>query len=308
MGSREGERMPTPEGRNNWGRWGPDDERGALNLLTPEVVADAATLCRTGKVYPLGLPIQPTGMPVFGFRGAPRRLSLRNQADEGAFVDFGAPFDLGANEDVLVLASHNETHLDALSHVYSDGALYNGFPAASSTTAGGAIRCGVEKVGTIVGRGVLLDLPTWFGVEWLEPGFVISGEHLEACAHAQGTDLRAGDVVLVRTGFLDMWFGQGAVDEPGASPGLGIDAASFVTEHDFAVVGADNAAIEAIPFDKDAFLTGHVEMLVKHGIHLIEFLNLSPLALDGVTEFLFVGCPLPVTGAAGSPINPVAIA
>jgi kynurenine formamidase len=247
-------------------------------------------------------------MPTYSFRGAPMRLTLRNQADAGDFVAFGSPADLGSNEDVLVLASHNESHLDALCHVYSGDSFYNGFPASSSRTGTGATRCGVEKIGSIVGRGILLDLPRSMGVDWLEPGFVVTGEHLADCAESQGTEIRAGDIMLVRTGFLDMWFGQGGVEEPALSPGLGMDAASFVIDHDLAVVGADNGAVEAIPFDKNVFLHGHVEMLVKNGIHLMEFLNLSPLAADGVTEFLFVTGPLPVTGAAGSPVNPVAIA
>jgi kynurenine formamidase len=293
--------------RTNWGRWGADDERGALNLLTPQVVAAAAQLCRSGKVYPLGLPIQHQGMPTFGYRGAPQRLSLRNQADEGAFVAYGAPPDLGANEDILILATHNETHLDALSHIHSKGTLYNGHPISSARTGDGATRCGVEGVGTIVGRGVVLDLPAMWGLDWLEPGFIVTGEHLASCATSQGTELRPGDILLVRTGYLDMWFANGADAEPSTQPGLGLDAVSFIAEQDFAVIGVDNAGVEAVPFDQDLFLAGHVELLVNLGVHLIEFLDLRELARDKVTECLFVCCPLPVTGAAGSPVNPVAI-
>jgi kynurenine formamidase len=293
--------------RTNWGRWGADDERGALNLLTPPVVAAAAQLCKTGKVYPLGLPIQHQGMPTFGHRGSPQRLSLRNRADEGAFIEYGAPPDLGANEDVLILASHNETHLDALSHIQSNGTLYNGHSTSSIRTGEGATRCGVDGVGTIVGRGVVLDLPGMWGLDWLEPGFVVTGEHLDSCAVFQGTDFRSGDILLVRTGYLDMWFANGADEEPSTQPGLGLDAVSFIADHDIAVVGVDNAGVEAVPFDRDIFLGGHIELLVNLGVHLIEVLDLRQVASDGVTECLFVCCPLPVTGAAGSPVNPVAI-
>ncbi len=272
------------------------------------MVAAAATLCRTGAVYPLGLPIQHQGMPTFAYRGAPQRLSLRNQADTGAFLDYGAPDDLGANEDILVLASHNETHLDALSHIHSGGSLYNGFPATSVRTGDGSTRCGVEKVGAIVGRAVVLDLPRHFGVDWLEQGFVVTGAHLEACAAAHGTPIRPGDILLVRTGFLDQWFAEGAGEEPSAQPGLGLDAVTFAADHDVSVIGVDNAGVEAVPFDQGIFLGGHVQLLVNLGIHLIEFLNLGPLARAGVTECLFVACPLPIAGAAGSPVNPVALA
>ena len=120
------DRVAVGDGPNNWGRWGKEDERGALNLLTPEVVLAATQVCRTGVVYNLGLPIQMQGSgPLFAYRGSPQRLTLTNQADPGAFVDFGAAPDLGANEDILVFASHTLTHMDALSHVYAEGTFYN---------------------------------------------------------------------------------------------------------------------------------------------------------------------------------------
>ena len=112
--------MATMSDGTNWGRFGADDERGMLNVLTPEVVLAATRTPRTGKVYSLALPIQRHGVPYFDYRGAPVRLPLRHQSDPGHFVDYGAPQDLGANEDILILASHNETHMDALSHVYDE--------------------------------------------------------------------------------------------------------------------------------------------------------------------------------------------
>jgi hypothetical protein len=112
-------------------RWGAGDERGALNLLDPETVLAATRACRTGVVYNLGLPVQRSGVPVFDYRGAPQRLTLTGAGELGAFTDFGAPPDLGANEDTLVIPAHNGTHMDALSHVFADGVMYNGFPASS---------------------------------------------------------------------------------------------------------------------------------------------------------------------------------
>src|SRR5271156_5669298 len=139
----------------NWGRWGKDDERGTLNLLTPETTMAALKACRTGVVYSLGLPIQRQGSgPIFDYRGAPQRLTLMNQADPGQFAPFGAPTDVGANEDVLVLASHTLTHMDALSHVFAAGTLYNGFPVDAVRTNAGSPKCGIDKVGGVVGRAV----------------------------------------------------------------------------------------------------------------------------------------------------------
>jgi kynurenine formamidase len=289
---------------DNWGRWGADDQRGTLNLITDERVLAATKLCKTGKVYSLSLPIQQEGVPVFDYRGAPRRYSLTGPSDKDPFIDMGGAPGLGANEDMLVLASHSITHMDALSHVYTSDGIYNGFPSDEFSTQGGAEHCDIRTNGTFAGRGVLLDLARHQGVDWLEPGHVITRAELEACADAQGSDVGEGDILLVRTGWLD-FYATGNAEF--AQPGLGMDAASFVVDHDIAAVGADNAAIECIPFDDNVFLAVHIELLVKRGVTLMEHLKLSELAADGCHEFLFVVGALPVTGAAGSPINPVAI-
>ena len=118
---------------DNWGRWGEGDERGALNLLTPDVVLAATRVCTTGRVYSLSLPIQQEGVPIVAYRNPPMRLTLTNDSDKGMFAEYGAP-DTGANEDFLVLASHNETHMDALCHVFHEGLMYNGYPADSART------------------------------------------------------------------------------------------------------------------------------------------------------------------------------
>jgi kynurenine formamidase len=289
-------------------RWGPEDERGALNLLDPETVLAATRVCRTGTVYNLGLPVQRSGVPVFDYRGAPQRLTLTSQTDAGMYEAYGAPEGLGANEDVLVIPAHNGTHMDALSHVFSDDRMYNGFGSSSFTSNGGAGHCGIEKTGGFAGRAVLLDLPRWQGVDWLEPGYQISGDDLEACRAGQGVEVRRGDVLLVRTGWLDL-FGSLGEGEPApfAQPGLALSSVPFVRDHDLAAVGADNAAIECIPFDDNRFLAVHVELLVNDGVTLLEHLVLSKMAADGCHEALFVAAPLLITGGTGSPVNPIAI-
>lgn len=298
-----------PEGdRSNWGRWGTDDERGALNLIDAAAVLGAARTVRAGKVYSLALPIQREGVPILDYRGAPQRLTLMNQADPGMFSAFGAPPDVGANEDVLIMASHSITHIDALCHVFAGGHLYNGHPADSFRTHTGAPVCGIEKVGAIVGRAVVLDLPGYFGVDWLEHGYTITATDLEGCARHQGVEVRAGDILLIRTGYVEFFATLEGAPAPFAQAGIGYDAVDFVADHDVAVVGADNSAVEVIPFDRGVFLGVHIELLVKLGVHLVEHLRLGHLAADGVGECLFVAAPLPVKGATGSPLNPVAIA
>ena len=290
----------------NWGRWGPDDERGTLNLLTPEVIAAAAGAITTGTVYSLGLPIQSEGVPLIPFRGAPRRVTLVNQADPDMFADFGA-VDVGANEDLLVIASHNETHVDALCHVHHQGMLYNGFPADTMTTHSGAGRCGIDKQPWIVGRAVLLDIAGHHGVECLEVPHIITGDEIETVSAAQGVELRAGDILLLRTGWIGRFLDDPSVQDQGGQPGIGLDACRLIAELDIAAVGADNSAIEAMPFDGE-FLAVHIELLVRQGVPLVEHLVLDKMALDRAYESLLVVAPLPVTGACGSPVNPIAIA
>ncbi len=289
---------------SNWGRWGADDERGTLNLITPERTLAGTQVCKTGKVYSLSLPIQQQGVPIFDYRGAPRRYSLTSSSDIDPYVDMGGAPGLGANEDMLVLASHSITHMDALSHVYTADGIYNGFPRDEFSTAGGAPHCDIRTTATFAGRGILLDVAGHQGVDWLEPGHNITRAELDACADAQGTEPRPGDILLVRTGYLD-FFATGAKEF--AQPGLGVDAVSFIDDHEIAAVGADNAAIECIPFDDNVFLAVHIELLVNRGVTLMEHLKLAELAADRCYEFFFSVGALPVTGAAGSPINPVAI-
>lgn len=298
----------TGERVGNWGRWGDEDERGALNLISGDAVLGAAHATTTGKVYPLGLPIQREGVPIFEYRGAPQRLTLTSHADPDMYAMYGGAPGVGANEDVLVLASHSITHVDALCHVFADDTIYNGYPAKGFTSHAGASKCGIEKTGAFAGRAVLLDLAGHAGVEWLEPGTSIGSDMLESCRAALGVEIRAGDVLLIRTGWLDRFASLASPADVGfAQPGLNLDAVPFVRDHDIAAVGADNAAIEVIPFDQDIFLGVHIELLVKLGVTLIEHLNLSPLAADRCHESLFVAAPLPVTGATGSPLNAVCI-
>jgi kynurenine formamidase len=291
----------------NWGRWGDDDERGTLNLITPEAVLAASKLVKTGKVYNLGLPVSRYGTPVFPYRGAPQRLTLTSQTDAEMNKPYGALDGVGANEDVLVVPAHNGTHMDALCHVYADEQMYNGHSAQEFTSHNGAPHNGIEKSGGFAGRAVLLDVAGHQGVDWLEPGTNITADDLEACRAAQGVEIHAGDIVLFRTGWLDLFAAlQPGEDPPFAQPGVGLSCVDYFRDLDIAGVGADNAAIEVIPFDGQ-FLSVHVELLVKLGLSLLEHLVLTPMANDRCYESLLIAAPLLVTGGTGSPINPIAI-
>jgi len=296
--------------RGNWGRWGEDDERGALNLLSDDLVLEALKGCRTGKVYNLGVPIQRAGVPnSTEYRGTPMRLTMVNHSDEAMYEKFGADPGVGANEDLLVFASHTTTHIDSLCHVYADQSIYNGFPHDGMQAYAGAARCGIEKAGGFATRGVLVDVAGYREVASLELGHVITGEEFKATLAAQGTELRAGDAVIIRTGWLEYFFASGGGPEIDMSnePGIGFEVAELLHEADVAVVAADNTAVEALPFDRGKFLGVHIELLVKRGIHLIEHVVTEELARERCREFLLITAPLLITGATASPVNPIAI-
>lgn len=297
-------------GTNNWGRWGAEDERGALNHLTPDVIKAAAASITTGNVYSLGIPIQGHGVPLLDYRGTPMRLTLQDGTDDGMYAGFGAQPGTGAHEDVLVMASHTTSHMDALIHVYEDHKHYNGVPFNEMKALGGAGKLGIEKVDSFAARAVILDIVKLKGADkWLEPGTMIMAADLQAAADAQGTEVRAGDVVLIRTGHLDMWWAGNAAGEPEgfAQAGIGSDAAEWLAAKDVTAVGSDNAAVEVIPFDNNDFLIVHKILLVQAGIYMLEHLDLRQPCEDGNYEGIIAVSPLKVTGATGSPINPVFI-
>jgi kynurenine formamidase len=297
--------------KGNWGRWGADDERGALNLATNEVVLDAARALRTGKVYSLALPISQSRTPAVFGRPPPQRLTRTAPGDPQMPPAEGRP-RVGSADDVFVIASHSGTHLDSLSHVFEGESFYNGHPVSSFTSNRGAGKCSIVKTGTFATRAVLLDVAALVTAQTrptssaLQLGHTVTAEELEACCERQGVQVRAGDAVLIRTGWLE------AVRRDRDTPsypqaGIGLEAAAWLQEKDVALVGADNSAIEVLPFDGGRDLGVHVELLVYSGVGLLEHAWLADLAADRCYESLLVVGALPFTGATGSPVNPIAI-
>ena len=282
---------------SNWGRWGAQDERGTLNLLTPELVRAAAGLVRTGTVYSLAAPLSPDGPNLPTRRQTWHVVTRRYRpARRATFVD-----------DVVMMHTHGTTHVDALCHCYVGDALYNGHPA-DAIEPDGARRCGIDRAGPLVGRGVLLDVAGRRGVPHLGDGEAIEPAELDACAAAQGTPLRPGDIVLVRTGWWQL-FGQGPqtrrrfyASEPGPDGACG----HWFRQRDLVALGADNPGVEAVRDWADP-LPLHRDVLWGCGGYLLEFLDLEALAAARAYEFLFVATPLRLDGGIGSPIVPLAI-
>lgn len=304
--------IPTHSERGNWGRWGAEDQRGTLNLVDAKSVLAALRVPRSGRVFQLGLPIGRDSGPDLGYRNPPQRMTLINREDQEVYQRFGGgSAETGCTEDVVMFPSHSLTHVDALCHVYSEDTIYNGFEG-SLRPYHGASHCGVEHAGGIVARGVLLDVAAALGVECLEPGHEIAVAEIEAALAAQEIELATGDAVLIRTGWLGRFLERQREMAPGKpdmkhQPGIGIEAASFLAGRDPVLVGSDNTGVECQPFPRGEFLPVHLELLRGHGILMAEHLVLDELAAAACFEFLFVASPLPITGATGSPINPIAV-
>lgn len=207
---------------------------------------------------------------------------------------------------VIVCKEHSGTHIDAISHQADHQTLYGGVPVAEVQTPRGFTRLGVEEIPPIVARGVLLDLPAHFGVDELEPGRAVTAAELRACQERQGLAIERGDVVLVRTGNGRHW------DDPErylAGPGMAGDASLWLAELGVLAVGADNMAWDVIGLvDPDhGALPGHLILLARHGIYIIENLDLEELAAAGASQFSFICTPLKFVGATGSPVRPIAL-
>lgn len=285
-----------------WQRWGTDDERGALNLIGPAQVSRAATLVRTGQVVSLAQPLSPY-MPAPKHRAGIQHFMGRDGGDYAA--DARRPGGFQFAEDTVVMPLHIGTHIDALCHAWCDDCLYNGFPGQGTRSTKGALRCGIDKMQPIVTRGVLLDLVGLHGGP-LGPRASISRADLMGAAEAASVAIEPGDAVLIRTGWQEAQEGSSDVSF-NEEPGIDVEAALWLAEADVAMVGADNFAIEAIPFPAETVFPVHQRLIRDFGIPLLEGLVLKPLAQHGRGQFLFVAAPLPVVGGTGSPLAPVAV-
>lgn len=315
---------------SNAGRWGPQDQFGTLNFITPATVARAATLVRTGRRVSLSAPIDADGpQGAHGMRRNPIHLMSVDGSDSDIAARLGTwggatqqevagMFGMGAlrfNDDFLIMPTQASTQWDALSHVYYDGELYNGFPAGAVTSMG-ATRNSIDVVaaaGHLCSRGVLLDVARWRAVPSLEPNTTISPADLDAVASAQDVTIEEGDIVVVRTGWWPVFAGGGVTGDGwlAGTPGLSWECAEWLWEHNVAAVAADNMTVEAmVPVDGE-ILVLHMLTLRDLGMMLGEIWDLEALgedcAADGVYEFLLTAPPLAISGAVGSPVNPVAI-
>jgi kynurenine formamidase len=290
---------------SSWGRWGEDDERGALNELIPERVAASARLVRDGVHVSLSLPLN-TEAATDNPQPAVHRMTSDGDPDTGSG-------SLRFAKDYIGVDYHYDghTHIDALCHVAYEGSIYNGTPA-DAITSRGATADSIEVLADgLVGRGVLLDIPRLRGVRWLEPGEHVFRDDLEAAELAQGVTVGEGDILLVRTGHGRRLQELGSWETANSKSGLHPRTLQFLAERGVAVLGGDGNNDTAPSTTEGVAFPIHVLALNAMGVHLLDYLQLEDLLAAceraGRWEFLFVAAPLRIPGGTGSPLNPIAI-
>ncbi|HYY20611.1 MAG TPA: cyclase family protein [Thermoleophilaceae bacterium] len=290
---------------SEWRRWGKDDERGALHHLTRERVATAARLVRDGITVTLSLPVATERAPSNPVP-AEHRMTMLFDTDIGSGSERFA-------KDYIGVDYHNDghTHIDAFCHVAYEGALYNGRPQDTVTSAGAAADAIEVLKDGLVGRGVLLDIPRVRGVAWLEPGEHIFRDDLEAAEREQGVRLGAGDILLVRTGHVRRLRELGPWDTASAKAGLHPTAMPLIAERGIAALGSDGNSDTAPSTTDGVAFPIHVLALNAMGVHLLDYLQFEDLRVaceqTGRWAFFFAAAPLRIPRGTGSPINPTAI-
>ncbi|MDG2004641.1 MAG: cyclase family protein [Novosphingobium sp.] len=296
---------------SNWGRWGDEDRIGTLNHLTPERVLAAAQSMQTGQVFSLSLPLGASG-PQMGMGGRINPVHTMSMTPS----DFAGRADgMVFSDDFIFMPLQTATQWDGLAHVGYDDFFYNRVPATTVGPRAGSSDLSIEHVAQhgVASRGVLLDVARFKGVDRLEAGEGISRKDLEGTAAHQGTDIRPGDIVLFRTGWMRCFTVDGETARYwNGEPGLILDCAGWLHENDIAAVASDNWGIEVMQPDATGHETAvHAVLIRDMGMSLGELFVLDELAQAcenrGDWSFFFTAPPLRVTGGVGSPITPLAI-
>lgn len=294
--------QPPAEGQRCPSKWGAADERGAANHMKPATVLEAAKLIRTGEVIELGH-VLGGGMPFFGTRRFDVHMKRTFSPPPAANAN-----NRSGNEEVVVTEiGHVGTQFDAFAHQTIGDTLYNCVKNSETAGRGGFAKLGVDKVGAIFTRGVLIDVAAFKGVEMLPDAYEITADDLQGALARQNLKLAAGNAVVIHTGWGKLWAKDNARFVK-SCPGIGVGAATWLADQDPLLIGSDNWPVEVFP-NPDAKLSFPVHQitLVVKGIFLLENMKLDELAAKGVGEFALSLQPLKVQGGTGSTVAPVAI-
>jgi kynurenine formamidase len=286
-----------------------------LNFITADALKYAASMIKSGRVVSCALPFNSDGPQSGGFGG--RTNPVHSMLQDGGDIALGAQDHLAVlryTDDAVAMPLQCGTQWDALAHIFYRGQMYNGHGLEHVTSTGATVNSIDRVADGVVGRGILLDIPRHRGVAWLEAGDAVDDAELAACAESQGVEVRSGDIVLIRTGQIAQVrsLGSWGQYDGGPAPGLGYRAAHWFAAHEIAALAADTWGAEVLPNDTPGvFQPLHLILLVNAGMTIGEIFDLEALAEvcveEGRYEFFFTAPPLPITGAVGSPVNPLAI-
>ena len=300
---------------SNWGRWGAADRLGTVNFLTAAKRREGAALVRQGTSFSLSLRFDMDG-PQKGWRRRTNPVhTMLDTGTDAALGNQGFPHGIGGADDVVAMPLQCSTQWDGLGHIFDHGKAWNGRPAERVVTSDGDLVTGIEHLAApVAGRGVLLDVGRVIGTDGeLPDGFAITEEHLQATIDAHGVAVGRGDIVCVRTGQLARARRDGWGDYAGGpAPGLSFTTAGWLHRTEIAAIATDTWGFEVRPneFD-DAFQPLHQVAIPNIGLLIGEMWDLDALAADcaadGAYAFWLTAGPIPVTGAVGAPVNPIAV-
>ena len=291
---------PPSEAQRCPSKWGAGDERGSGNLMKPEQVLKAAKLIRTGEIIELGQVLDPEKMPFFPGRQLSiltKRTNVLPQSNRRI-----------SNEEMVIgELGQIGTQLDGFSHQGIDNGFYNCFKQDQIASRTGFTKLGIEKVGTLMTRGVLVDVAALKGVEMLPDSYEITVADLQAALKRQNLTLQPGDAIIINTGWGKLW-GKENVRYMKTDPGIGVAAAEWLAKQNPMIIGSDNWSVEVNPNpDPKIGSPVHQILLAVNGIHMLESLKLDELAAKRINEFAFIIEPLKLKGATGATVVPVAI-
>lgn len=285
-------------------------ELGAMQHLRSVDLAALLARVRPQPIYDLGVDLF-LGMPSFQAAGDPPFQIWMTHTPAGTVVDnangVGAKVNgcVGYSGDVILMYTHTGTHIDALNHFGHADTIHNGYTTDQHLGSRHWIKGGADTMPPFVARAVLLDVAKTMGIDTLPHSYSITVDDCRRALARAGTELRTGDIALIRTGRMGQWPSATMMDD---SPGVSIEAARWLTGQGICAVGADNGAIESTPStDATNWLPGHCHFLADAGVPMIELLDLEALSADNVHESLFIGSPLKIRGATGSPLRPIAL-
>ena len=283
-------------------KYGPNDEIGAGNLLTPQLALEAAKLVKTGKTYRLGVETN-SKTPAFG----PRSWALViNQPGQAGGVGLG-PTKTNYNDDIYMGYVGTGSQIDGLGHIGVDNLYYNCNKNSDFVQANGLTKLGIEKLPAIVTRGIVLDMAGYFGKDMLPEGTAFNRKEIDEQAKKQGIEIRKGDVVLFYTGWQAL-VGKDDKRFIGGEPGLGKEGAEYLASKQVVAVGADTWGLEVIPFEKGVgVFEVHQILIPKNGIYILENIDTTELVKDKAWEFMFVLGASRFTGGVQAIINPIAV-